>query len=664
MTDDSTFEQNDIASQRADREDESEKRASTLDREALFRRLRKWFKQDRSHSEDWRRDAETEFDFVAGRQWSAEDIATLREQMRPTVAFNRIAPVISAVSGTEVTNRQEVRYLPRTQGDAAPNEMLTAAAQWFRDECNAEDEESDAFWDCLVCGMGWTESRMDFETDQDGAPLIDRVDPIEMYWDANAKKRNIEDARRIWRVKKVSIDEAISLVGHSDVDDDDFDAAWANFDDRGNKDETRQEARFYRPTKGGSEKDTPDDLITLVECQWWERETIYVVAGEMGQADFLTSEDWETLEDRLEEMGQPLPKYATQTRRKYFRAWIGSKVLADPDEAPFGDHFSYQAITGYRDRNKGTFYGLVRSMKEPQIWANKFLSQTMHILNTSAKGGAIVEEQVFSDEREAEKNWARPEAFVKVKPGTLSNSNGPKLIPKPQTGLPPQLSALMEFSLQSIRDASGVNLELLGLKEQEQAGVLEAQRKKQAMAVLAVVFDSLRRYRKNQGKLLLWLISNFVSDGRLIRVAEDNQPAKYLPFVRDPSYVTYDVIVDDAPSSPQQKELTWAVLTQMLPMVKDQMTPELYSVILDYSPLPTSAVEKIKLAMQKAQQQPPGPAQQIAMEGQKAKVAETQSKAILNQAKAQREVHGAALDVAQAMQPQLPPGMAPGGPVQ
>jgi len=662
MTDESTFESSDIASQRAEAggSDEAEKRASLLDREALFKRLRRWFKQDKRHSEDWRRDAETEFDFVAGRQWSAEDIAYLREQMRPSVAFNRIAPVISAVSGTEVTNRQEVRYLPRTEGDAAPDEMLSAVARWFRDECNAEDEESDAFMDTLICGMGWTESRMNFETDQDGAPMIDRVDPLEMFWDANAKKRNLEDARRIWRVKKVSLDEAISLVGHGDVDEDDFNASWANFDDRGNKDETRQEARFYRPD-GRSDKDTPDDLITLVECQWWERETVYVIADELGQMQFLSAEDWDKLEDRSEELGQPLPKYATQTKRRYYRAWLGAKVLADPDEEPFGPHFSYQSITGYRDRNKGTFYGLVRGMRDPQVWANKFLSQTMHILNTSAKGGALVEENIFSDEREAEKNWSRPDAFIKVKPGTLSNASGPKIQPKPQAAMPPELSGLMQFSLQSIRDASGVNLELLGMKDQEQAGVLEMQRKKQALAVLAVLFDSLRRYRKNQGRLLLWLIQNFVSDGRMIRVAEDLQPARYVPFIRQPDFVNYDVIVDDSPSSPQQKELTWAVLIQMLPMVKDQMTPELYSTILDYSPLPESAVEKIKQAMMQAQQKPPPPQQQLAMAGAQAKVEETKSKANLNNAKAQREHVGGMVETAQAVAPAVPPMAIPPG---
>ena len=157
--DESTFE--DDKAPGAEKDD-GKTQPSSLDREALFKRLRHQFMQDKRHSEDWRKDAENWFDFVAGRQWSAEDMAKLREQMRPPVAFNRIAPVIQAVSGTEVTNRQEVRYLPRQQGDAAADEMLTATAKWFRDECNGEDEESDAFYDTLVCGMGWTETRMNF----------------------------------------------------------------------------------------------------------------------------------------------------------------------------------------------------------------------------------------------------------------------------------------------------------------------------------------------------------------------------------------------------------------------------------------------------------------------------------------------------------------------
>lgn len=612
--------------------------ASSLDREALFKRLRHWFMLDKRHSEDWRRDAENCFDFVAGRQWSAEDLAKLREQMRPAVAFNRIAPVISAVSGTEVTNRQEVRYLPRQPGDALADEMLTATAKWFRDECNGEDEESDAFYDTLVCGMGWTETRMDFERDQDGAPLLERVDPLEMYWDGAAQKRNVEDARRLWRVKKVSLDEAKALVGSYDADDEDFNASWANFDDRGNKDETRQEARFYRPTKEG-DKDGPDDLITLVECQWWERETVYAVAGANG-VDMLSQEDYDTALERVEQLGMEPPKVAKQTRRKYFRAWLGASVLGEAEEAPFGDHFSYQAITGYRDRNKGTFFGLVRGMLDPQMWANKWLSQTMHILNTSAKGGIFAEKGAFEDEREAEQTLARSDRITYVKQGALANPNGPKVVPKPATQMPQGYPDLMQFALQSIRDASGVNLELLGAQDREQPGILEAQRKKQALAILATLFDSMRRYRKNQGRLLLWLIQNFVSDGRLVRINGEMGATQYIPFIRKPDWVTYDVIVDDAPTSPQQKEITWQVFASMMPMFGKEPPPDLLGTMIEYAPIPASAAQKLQAALkqaQAAQAQAAQQGQQMQEAGAQAKIAETQSKAALNTAKAQQE---------------------------
>jgi hypothetical protein len=88
----STFETGDSGSPPEDKAP-----ASALEREALFKRLRHWFLIDKRHSENWRQDAENEFEFVAGRQWSAQDMAALRESMRPIIAFNRIAPVIAAV---------------------------------------------------------------------------------------------------------------------------------------------------------------------------------------------------------------------------------------------------------------------------------------------------------------------------------------------------------------------------------------------------------------------------------------------------------------------------------------------------------------------------------------------------------------------------------------
>jgi hypothetical protein len=139
--------------------------------------------------------------------------------------------------------------------------------------------------------------------------------------------------------------------------------------------------------------------------------------------------------------------------------------------------------------------------------------------------------------------------------------------------------------------------------------------------------------------LLLFIIQNYLNDSRLIRiVGEEGQ--KYVPLLLNPELGTYDIIIDDAPSSPQQKEVTWAVLTQMLPMIKEEMTPELWGTILPYSPLPASAVEKLKgmISSGAQQRQQAGEAhQQLTQADAQAKIRETNSKAMLNESKAQSE---------------------------
>ncbi len=109
-------------------------------------------KRMRQHSGKWRREAKEDFQFYAGDQWTDDDKAQLKEALRPEITYNRIQPIIDSVSGTEINNRQAVSYFPREKGDVEINEIFTGAARWARDLCDAEDEETDAFEDCLIVG--------------------------------------------------------------------------------------------------------------------------------------------------------------------------------------------------------------------------------------------------------------------------------------------------------------------------------------------------------------------------------------------------------------------------------------------------------------------------------------------------------------------------------
>lgn len=92
----------------------------------------------------------------------------------------------------------------------------------------------------------------DFGVDPDGAPVIERIDPFEIYPDPASGKRNYEDGRRVFRVRKMPRDDAVALVGGVD-DEHEVDAVWAAVDTGDDQRETLERSidREVNPLRDG-----------------------------------------------------------------------------------------------------------------------------------------------------------------------------------------------------------------------------------------------------------------------------------------------------------------------------------------------------------------------------------------------------------------------------
>jgi hypothetical protein len=151
---------------------------------------------------------------------------------------------------------------------------------------------------------------------------------------------------------------------------------------------------------------------------------------------------------------------------------------------------------------------------------------------------------------------------------------------------------------------------MLGMVDRQQAGILEAQRKQAAMTVLAGLFDGLRRYRKEQGRTLAHFIREYLGDGRLVRILGGDGTERYIPLLKDQLALEFDVVVDEASTSPNKKAEVFGILMQLLPQLERMGVP-FPPQLLEYMPLPVAMVDKWKEALQQKAQQPPPPNPQL-----------------------------------------------------
>ena len=164
----------------------------------------------------------------------------------------------------------------------------------------------------------------------------------------------------------------------------------------------------------------------------------------------------------------------------------------------------------------------------------------------------------------------------------------------------------------------------------------------------------LRRYGKARGRVLLYYIQEYISDGRLIKIMGEDGTEQYVELLKQQTAdsVNFDVIVDEAPTSPNSKQETFAILMEIIPLALNAGLP-IPPELLDFMPLPSKLTEKWKEMLSNMKENPEQEKFMKAMQDlelalKKADVKETETKALVNEAKSKLDEAKTKLTAAEA----------------
>ena len=562
----------------------------------------------------WRREAREADRFLSGRQWHPADEARLNEEDRPTAVFNFAQKYIRIVAGTEKHNRQDVVFVPRMPEMALANatgELSSAIYDSVIDSCNGPEERSQAFEDMVVRGMGWTNCRLDMELAADGKIVLERVDGMKMHWDPAARKQNLEDARWVACEEEIPLRDACRRWPGKERE-----LKVAEFLRQDRPQDEPELVEHATPIEYQSENETvipggpAAGFVRVVEYQYYEVEPVYRLAdAQSNQVRELDEAQFEKLRRRLEQVGvnfvdrDSLPAqsasapsggfipYVRQERRIYKRCFSAGPVELESGMLPVqGVGFTYKSMTGSFDAHDKVWRGLLYVLMDPQRFANKFFSQTLHIINSNAKGGLLAEATAFADPVKAEQDWANPSALILLEDGALSGEK-PRIQERSRPTLPDGTFVMLKWCIDALGGVSGINPELLGATTGDVPGVAQRQRQIQGMTINAGYFNALTRYLREEARCVFEFIRNYVADGRLVRLGGPFN-ARAIPLLREHLPLDYDLVIDEPAKSPNAKEVFWEKMAPIIPMLikANAFLPE----ILDYSPFPASIAAKLK----------------------------------------------------------------------
>ena len=595
--------------------------------------------------------------FYRGDQWELDDLHALDNEGRPALTINTILPTVNTVLGEQSTRRADVQFKPRRSGEADVAQTLTKLYMQIADNNKLDWVEQQVFSDGLILdGRGYFDVRMDFSDHVEGEIRITAKDPLDILIDPDAKDSDPKHWNEVFETKWMTLDEIEELYGKKKAEAlrfiaengagfgrDSIEYVENRFGDTDSSDD------YFGAGIHGEDVYRNVGALRVIERQHKRMTRIdcYVDPNTGDQRD--VPENWSDAKAKkfAKEYGLDI---ISKVKRKVRWTVTCDHVVLHDDWSPYNDLTIVPFFAYFR---RGRPFGMVRNLLSPQEQLNKIASQELHIVNTTANSGWMVESGslVGMTPDDLEEHGAETGLVVEYNRG----STPPVKIQPNQ--IPTGLDRISQKAAINIKTISGINDSMLGSDSAEVSGVAIQAKQNRGVIMIQVPLDNLRKARQYLAEKVLDVIQSFYTEQRVIMVTDESDPLQpRMPMminertpegqiINDLTLGEYDVVISTSPARDSFDEVQFAEalnLRQVGVAIPDDA-------IIEYSHLAKKG-ELAKRIRQLTGQEPPTPeqAEVMAMQQQmaisklqleiaqlQADVQKTQTEAALNVAKVQ-----------------------------
>lgn len=521
---------------------------------AMHQWMRYQFVRDNGHA-DFVKKADKCNNFFIGQQWDPNDMALLQAQRRPALTINKIISTISNVLGEQIQNRTDISFQPRSGAPVETAETLTKVFRQIADSNQLDWKRSDMFCDGIITSRGFLDVRLDFTDSMIGEVRIENVNPKNVMIDPDAEDYDPDTWNDVFVTKWMTWQD-ISLLYNAD-DAEYLKTRGTSFFPYGYDSIERERDRFGFYYNKGYYLGPWDQAevirnIRVIERQYKKLDTqahfVDLQTGDMRPIP----DSWS--KDKIGMVAQQFGLGITKKMVKRIRWCVtADNIVLHDDWSPY-KHFTIVPYFPYFRRGKTV--GLVENLLGPQEYLNKVTSQELHVINTTANSGWIVQTGKLRNMsiEELEQRGAETGLVLEVEgsPGDVVTKINPNQTP----------SGLDRFSYKAeehIKTISGVNDYQTGNAREDVSAKAVAMNQSRGALNMSKPMDGIARTDYLLARNILDIVQEYYIEPRILnivmnRVTGDvsqvqvNQPDPATGAItNDLTIGEYDVVVSSTP---------------------------------------------------------------------------------------------------------------------